>query len=99
MGTFEDELIFEVDFNDRDGSGRLVASLTFASSFRKPDVGELVVAHDDEGNRCAGTVADVKNTIVVIDLDRSTWSRLTVVEGPVAVGSSWSTDAVLELVG
>jgi hypothetical protein len=87
MGKFEDGLIFEVDFNDRDRDGRLVASRTFASSPRKPDVGETVLAHDDEGNRCEGTVSEVKDSIVYIDLDRSTWQRLTVAETPVAVGA------------
>lgn len=87
MGTFEDTLIFEVDFNDRDGNGRLKASRTFASSSRKPDVGETVVAQDDEGNQCEGTVADVNGSLVYIDLDRTTWKRLTAPDMPVAVGA------------
>jgi hypothetical protein len=88
----EDTLIFEVDFNDRDNEGRLKASRTFASSARTPDVGEVVVTRDDEGHSCEGTVTEVNGSIVYIDLDRSTWRRLTMVETPVAVATSVSPD-------
>lgn len=77
MNDFEDGLIFEVDFNDLDKDGRLKASRSFATSGRKPAVGEAVLAHDDEGNECGGTVAEVRGSIVYVELDRTTWRRLT----------------------
>ena len=45
------------------------------------------MAHDDEGNSCAGNVVYVGGSLVYIDLDRTTWKRLTLAETPVAVGS------------
>jgi hypothetical protein len=70
-----DALTFEVDYNDRDKDGRLMASMRFASSARFPDPGETVWTGDDEGNGCWGTVAAVDGLIVYIDLARETWSR------------------------
>ncbi len=93
MDRFEDGLIFEVDFNDRDGAGRLKASRSFATSGRKPDIGETVLARDDEGNECKGTVAAVRGSIVYVDLDRSTWRRLTIGETFVSIVSPYSHDS------
>jgi|SRR5829696_1085552 len=92
MGKFEDILIFEVDFNDRDGHGRLKASRTFGSSGRKPNENERVLAHDDEGNECEGNVVEVNGSIVYIDLDRATWKRLTMPVSPVTVPTSLSNE-------
>jgi hypothetical protein len=89
MGEFKDDLIFEVDFNDRDRDGRLKASRTFASSGRKPNVGEFVLAHDDEGNSCKGAVDEVRGSIVYINLDRTTWKRLVVPQTFVSL-PTWS---------
>lgn len=67
---------FDVDFNDRDPDGRLKASMRFASDGRVPEPGETVWTADDEGNRCRGTVSEVRGLVVLIDLDRSTWRVL-----------------------
>jgi hypothetical protein len=73
----QDTLTIDVDFNDVDLQGRLMATRRFASSLRKPDVGEWAFLVDDEGNRCWGRVERVDGLIVYLALDRSTWERIT----------------------
>ncbi|MGA2163825.1 MAG: hypothetical protein ABSH36_05080 [Solirubrobacteraceae bacterium] len=64
---------FDVDYNDRDREGRLMASMRFAAGNRIPEPGESVWTADDEGHTCRGTVSHVEGSVVYIDLDRSTW--------------------------
>jgi hypothetical protein len=79
-----DVLSFEVDFNDLDRDGRLMASMRFASSVRIPDVGEPVWVADDEGNGCRGTVAAVEGLIIYVELDQLTWTSNIVLTNPFA---------------
>jgi hypothetical protein len=75
MSDIVDLITFEVDFNDRNKDGRLLASMRFASGAVFPRPGERVWTYDDEGNGCEGTVYSVDGLIVTITLDRSTWAR------------------------
>lgn len=75
MAEIKDTITFEVDFNDRDSDGRLLASMRFASGPRVPEVGEWVWTADDEGHSCVGRVVALDGLIVHIELDRATWTR------------------------
>jgi hypothetical protein len=69
-------ITFEVDFNDLDKSGRLMASMRFAhGAMQFPEPGEIVLSHDAEGNWCEGTVFSTDSLIVTIRLDRDTWRQ------------------------
>jgi hypothetical protein len=67
---------FDVDYNDRDSAGRLLASMRFATDKQAPKPGETVWTTDDEGHTCRGTVTHVEGSVVHIDLDRATWRVL-----------------------
>lgn len=71
---FEDEIVLRVDFNNVASGGRIKASLRHASSDRRPEPGETVYIHDDEGNACQGRVDDVREQIVVVEPDWSSWT-------------------------
>ncbi len=73
--TIQDTLTFDVDLNDVDADGRLMASLRFGSSFRTPEPQERVFVRDDEGNGCWGYVNRIEDLIVYIDLARGTLTR------------------------
>jgi hypothetical protein len=105
MASPLDTTIFEVDFNDLDRDGRLLASMRFAhGAVRFPQPGEHVSAHDAEQNWCEGTVFSVDGLIVTITLDRDTWRQNYVdIENPFA-GNSGDPDQTtfsesIELVG
>jgi hypothetical protein len=75
---FQDELIFDVDFNDLDASRRVVGSLRFGHSVRRPDVGEWVYLQDGEGNGCRAQVVTTNGDIVYFEPDWSSWLSDTV---------------------
>jgi hypothetical protein len=88
MFELTDTITFEVDFNDLDESGRLLASMRYASgATRFPQPGERVLAHDSEGNWCEGVVYSYAGLGVTITLDRDTWERRhTTIANPYASG-------------
>lgn len=75
MGHFEDLLTYKVDFNNFAPDGKLLkGSLWHGSSHRIPRPGERVLLCDGEGNRCEGTVHDLRGVILRFELDDSTWA-------------------------
>jgi hypothetical protein len=70
---FEDEIVLRVDFNNVADGGRIKGSLRHASSDRRPDLGETVYLHDDEGNACQARVDELRGQIVVLTPDWSSW--------------------------
>ena len=56
-----------VDFNDIDDQGAVTTLVKFAS--RPLEIGEQVVAGDDEGNRCYAIVVSVDGPTVTLALD------------------------------
>jgi hypothetical protein len=82
---FQDRLTIDVDFNDVDRDGLLVASRRFASSPREPFSGERVWVSDDEGLGCEAAVDRVDGMIVYLRLDRSTFKREMVLAALAAV--------------
>lgn len=81
---FKSNQIFEVDYNDRDREGRLLASLKFARPSQAPAVDDYVWTADEDGNGCWGTVVGVNGHSVHIDLDRATWTRGVQIDSPYA---------------
>ncbi len=74
------DLVLEVDFNQRDASDRVIASLRFSNSWHTPDVGEWIRLVDAEGDVCVGQVEEVHNLIVSIRADWGTWISTAVIE-------------------
>ena len=70
--------VFEVDFNNRDGDDRVIASLRFANRWERPSVGQWVRLTDAEGDVCVGQVEEVRNAIVAIRPDWSSWVATSV---------------------
>lgn len=77
MPTFQeqDDLVFQVDFNNFDAGGKyLKGSMYHGLSRRIPRRMERVFLKDGEGNRCwAWVVHDVKGVKLLFELDETTW--------------------------
>jgi hypothetical protein len=72
--SFQDDLLFQVDFNNFDDEGELLkGSLWHGSSRRIPRRGERVLLKDGEGNRCWAWVRDQRGVILFFELDDATW--------------------------
>ena len=61
-----------VDFNDISEDGQVSTLTKFAA--RSLEVGEHVVAGDDEGNRCQATVVSADKKLTVLALDMGTFA-------------------------
>jgi len=61
-----------VDFNDISDDGEVCTLPKFAE--RSLEVGEKVLAGDDEGNRCQATVVRVDRKLIVLSLDMATFA-------------------------
>lgn len=61
-----------VDFNDISEDGEVCTLPKFAE--RPLEVGEKVVAGDDEGNRCRATVVRADTNLLVLSLDLATFA-------------------------
>lgn len=90
--------IFQVDYNDRNRRGHLLASLRFATPPRA-EVGEYVLTIDDEGNECWGTIVHVNGQSVHIDLDRATWNRALRVDSIFAAPEPRGSSALTAVCG
>ncbi len=59
-----------VEFNDLREDGTVVVHADdFADVAKEPQVGERLVAGDDEGNRCPATVETVSGARITLQLD------------------------------
>ncbi len=54
-------MTLKVDFNMRDAQGR-VPALVEPDALKALHVGEIVVAEDDEGNRCKAKIEEISST-------------------------------------
>jgi len=70
---FPDEIVFRVDFNNVANGDRIKGSMRHASSDRRPEIGETVYLHDDEGNACSARVSELRGQIVVLEPVWDSW--------------------------
>jgi hypothetical protein len=68
------ELSMWADFNTFDDKSRITTSLRFADSAARPEKGEVVRLHDDEGNAVKGVVEEICDLIVHVRLEMATWT-------------------------
>jgi hypothetical protein len=90
------ELAIRADFNSRDAVQRFLASLRFAESAARPEVGEVVRLYDREGNSVMGVVEELDEMIVHVRPDMSTWSStvvtLKISPEPASRAPAWEAD-------
>jgi hypothetical protein len=72
-------LVLEVDFNNMDSADRVVASVRYSSQLRPPDLGEWVRLNDPEGNSCIGKIEELRNLVVAVRPDWTTWQSVVVI--------------------
>jgi hypothetical protein len=62
------------DFNSVDEFHRFTASLRFADSAQRPEVGEIIRLHDDEGNSVKGVVEKLDGLTIYVRPEMETWT-------------------------
>jgi hypothetical protein len=72
--TLHQDTVLEVDFNNLDAHDRVVASLRFSNRWERPSVGDWVRLIDGEHNTCVARVEEIRNLIVALEPDWSSWA-------------------------
>jgi len=87
-------LIFRVDFNATEGE-RIVARRASGPPIQlHPDIGDLVLMTDDEGNQCEGVVREVSQRTLLIEPLLWTWTHETRMEfSGIGGGAAGTMDA------
>jgi hypothetical protein len=88
-----DTLRLRVDFNDVAPGHRLRGSLRFASSPRRPEVGQVVRLWDGEGNECWAVVSEIRNLIVFLTPRWETWTSSSGSMAPTSFSRRYTTEA------
>ena len=78
MAQLAHETVLEVDFNNVDALDRVVGSLRFSNHLERPKTGDWLRLIDGEGNTCVAQVDEIRNLIVSLRPDWTTWTSSTV---------------------
>ncbi len=87
MAQATDTLEAQVDFNELDEDGNVVAALEHFNSSRRPRIGEQVFLGDHEGNTCWGAIVRTAAGVAHLRLDPGTW-RHSAIEASTSLTAS-----------